>query len=610
MNLKKKEVRPEIIRMMTKKLAHRGPNDEGIFIDGNVALGHRRLSILDLSSAGHQPMENEKGNLVITFNGEIYNYIEIKKQLGKYAYRSKSDTEVILRAYEKWGEKCLEEFNGIFSFALWDKKKKQFFAARDRLGVKPFYYVIQNGVFYFASEIKALPVAGIPAEPNDKIIYDYLARGYYEHSEETFFKDIKQLMPGYYLICKNGDIKIERYWYLPEKLIDLSKLTDEEIGQRYRDLVKRSVSIQMRSDVPIGINASGGLDCSILTAAVHDILGSQKNFFLYSWVYGEKKYDETPYVKKLAEQFGWQVKFFKLTPQLVLDLLPKVVEHEEQPFPGISVVARHNLYREINSETIVFLEGHGGDEIGGGYEYYFSSFILDIIKTFGPEKALAELRAYAASHDLKTDGEIMKFFTRGLASFLQGGTSADASSFINTQSLNKKFLISQKKQPPEFERPFESFLSNMQYRDLGWTKLPRVLRSVDRNSMAYGKEVRVPFLDHEIVEFAFSLPFIQKIRNGEQRFFMREAFRKKLNYYNVSLPKRAVPDPQKDWLRKELRPWAEEILSSRSFGRRGYIYQKMALLDYKRFCASREPINSFYIWQWLNLELWFRAFID
>ena len=339
-------------------------------------------------------------------------------------------------------------------------------------------------------------------------------------------------------------------------------------------------------------------------------MGDQKNFFLYSWIYGEKKYDETPYVKKLAEHFGWKAEFFKLTPQLFLELLPEVIKHEEQPFPGVSVVARHNLYRQVNSETIVFLEGHGGDEIGGGYEYYFSSFVLDVVKTYGAEHGLAELKAYAASHGLNSGSRILDFFLRGLVSFFVGGTSADASNFTNTRCLKEKFLKSAGKNFVGFETPFESHLSNMQYRDLHWTKLPRVLRSVDRNSMAYGKEVRVPFLDHNIVEFAFSLPISQKIRNGEQRFFMREAFRKKLNHHNVSLPKRALPDPQRDWLKKELMPWAEEILSSRSFAKRGYVDQKMAILDYKRCRESREPANSFHIWQWLNLELWFRAFID
>ena len=600
----------EAVEKMSQAIKHRGPNDSGVFVNGSAAFAHRRLSILDVTSSGHQPMQDSLGRYTITFNGEVYNYLEIRRELGGRHWKSGSDTEVMLEAYAMWGKECLSHFNGIFSFALWDAAEKELFCARDRLGVKPFYYAVHEGRFLFASEIKALLAAGVPARPNDRIVRDYLVFGMYEHSEETFFEGIQQLMPGHALTIKDGKITIFRYWNLPERVADLSGLSDADVSERYRALVDDAVGIQLRSDVPIGINASGGLDCSILTETVNRLCGGQRNFEMYSWNYGEEQYDETPYVKELSRHLGWNVNFVTLTPKDALAIMPDVMRHEEQPFPGISIVARHNLYRHTKPETIVFLEGHGGDEIGGGYEYYISSFLLDVMERDGMDAGEKELAAYGALHGITSKKTLQDFFLRGLRSYFSGGTSADATSFIATGCLHDDFLSRAFPPKPVFDAPFSTHLANMQYRDLHWTKQPRVLRSVDRNSMAYAKEVRVPFLDHRIVEFAFSLPPRQKIRNGEQRFFMREAFRSRLSPSIVNAPKRAVPDPQRAWLKGALRPWAEEALSSPEFGRRAYVDQKRALAEYRRYCETKDAANSFHIWQWLNMEMWFRQLID
>ncbi|MAF59763.1 MAG: asparagine synthase (glutamine-hydrolyzing) [Candidatus Pacebacteria bacterium] len=608
LDLNERPIKKDVLKAMVKAQVHRGPNDEGIYIDNSIGLGHRRLSIIDLSKAGHQPMGSTHKDLHIVTNGEIYNYIELKEELGG-EYQSASDTEVLLKAYEKWDENCLSHLNGIFAFAIWDEKKQRLFAARDHMGVKPFYYVIEGGVFYFASEIKALFAAGIKAVPNDRIISDYLKYGFYEHSEETFFESIKQLMPGHYLTSERGEIRVKRYWHLPDNVSDLSSLSDKDVQDRYRELVTKSITRQLRSDVPVGIPASGGLDCSIITGVVNQINEGQKNFQLFSWIYGNPDYDETPFASSLANSLGWDISFFELSPQKALDIIPDVMKAEEQPFPGISIVARHLLYKEADPNLIVLIEGHGGDEIGGGYPYYFGNFISDLVKKESTKEIETEIEAYANLHRL-TKEEMDSVLKMGLEAYSSGGVSADASKFSSSNYLNNDFISFVKRDMPKLDLPFKSRLANIQYRDLRYTKEPRVLRSVDRNSMAYGKEVRVPFLDHKIVEFCFSLPPRQKIRNGTQRFFMREAFKDLLPPHILNTPKRAVPDPQRAWLKNELKDWTEDILSSESFKRRPYFNQEEIQKEYNRYCSSTKIENSFHIWQWINLELWFRNFID
>jgi len=604
------------IKRMTDSIAHRGPNGEGFFVDEKmgIALGHRRLSILDLSLAGKQPMPDDSEKLWIIFNGEIYNYVELKKELQKKhkkIYKSGTDTEVLLHAYAAWGKNFLEKLNGIFAFAIWDEKKKILFCARDHVGVKPFYYALQNGVFYFASEIKALLEAGVKTSPNDKIIYDYLVLGVYEHSEETFFSNIYKLPPGHYLSFESGKIKISRYWNLPQKVFSMDGWSEKKIKKEMLALLEDAVRIQLRSDVPISINVSGGLDSSILAYLVDKICKGQRNFRLFSFGYGNSKYDEAQFVSTLARKLGWQEEFTHLLPKDVIRLAPLAVYHQDEPFPGLPSLALQRLVESHKSENMpVILEGQGGDEIEAGYEYYIGPFILDLIESAGSAKAFFELEKYGELHGF-TNEQTSRFFMGSLGAYFAGGVSADASSFVKPHVLKKDFLRTAKNVPLEFESPFYSHLSNMQYRDIFYTKLPRILRSCDRASMAYGRELRVPFLDKRLVEFFMSLPMRYKIQNGEQRFLLREVFRKVLPKDVVNASKRAVANPQREWFAKELKNWVEPILSSKSFAQRPYFDQDEVLKEYKKYLFSNgRRQNSYHIWQWINMELWLRTFFD
>lgn len=597
------------IKQMIDSISHRGPDDEGTYFKQNVALGHRRLNILDVSASGHQPMSDESGTLWITFNGEIYNYIELKKELGG-TYRSGTDTEVILKAYQKWGIKCVERFNGIFSFALWDARKKTLFCARDHVGVKPFYYALERGTFYFASEIKSLLAAGVKTEPNDSLIYDYLAYGYYHHTNDAFFENIHQLPAGSILELKDGNIAVHRFWDLRERVKNLESWDGNRAAEEFLKIFKNAITLQLRSDVPVGIQLSGGFDSSAVTAMVHDLQGGQKNFRLFSHIYSNATDIEKPYMRALAKALGWKWEYITLSPHDMPDFAEEVLWHQDEPFPGLPTFGLHLLAKLCRKEKIpVILGGQGGDEVGAGYEYYMGAFLLDMIQTHGAEKALRELDGYAKRHDFSVNAGL-NFFVNTLTAYALGGTSADGTSFVNTTVLKDSFLKKAARPRPEFEKPFKSHLQNMQYRDILHTKLPRILHSADRAAMAYGVEQRVPLVDYRLVELGLSLSGTNKIREGEQRYFMREAMQSLMPKLVGRAPKRAVPSPQREWFQRELRPWITSILSSKSFGRRPYFDQKAVLVEYKRYCQEANPKNSFHVWQWIHLELWLRRYFD
>lgn len=601
---------PRKLRAMMDSISHRGPDDQGQYLKNNVALGHLRLSILDVSPSGHQPMADESGKIWLTFNGEIYNYLELKKELGG-KYRSDTDTEVILKAYKKWGPKCVERFNGIFALAIWDENQKTLFCARDHLGVKPFFYAMQNGIFYFGSEIKALLAAGVKTRPNDPVIYDYLSYGYYHHlPERTFFENIYQLPAGCILTLQNGELSTNRYWDLKERVKDLESWDDARARGEFSRIFENAVKIQLRSDVPVGIQLSGGFDSSAVTAMVHHLQGGQRNFRLFSHVYSDTKDIERPYMRALAGALGWRWEHIIVSPQDMPKFVEEITWHQDEPFPGLPTFGLHMLAKKCREEKIpVILGGQGGDEVGAGYEYYMGAFLLDMIRNYGAAKALEELDGYARRHDFSGNAGL-NFFVNTLTAYSLGGTSADGTSFVNTAALRDSFLKKSAKPRPEFEKPFTSHLQNMQYRDIVHTKLPRILHSADRAAMAYGVEQRVPLVDYRLVELGLSLAGEHKIREGEQRYFMREAMKDFMPKFVGRAPKRAVPSPQREWFKKELRPWIASIISSKSFGKRPYFDQKEALNQYARYCREENPKNSFHIWQWIHLELWLRKYFD
>ena len=545
---------------------HRGPDDTGTFADpsGIAGLGHNRLSILDLSAAGHQPMSNSDGSLWIVLNGEVYNYLELREELSGYPFRSWTDTEVILAAYERWGERCLDHFLGMFAFLIWDTRARRLFAARDRFGVKPLYYSLRpDGTLLVASEIKALHAAGVTATPDAATWATYLAHGLYEHSEETFWKDVRSLAPGHRLVWQDGRMEIS-CWYDLAGSIDPEpdRRPVEQVQEEYLALLTESVRLRFRSDVPVGINLSGGLDSSTLLGLVQRVQGADSDVKAFTFTTGDPLYDETPWVEQMLARTQHPAVECRLSPEDVPALARGVQRHQDEPFGGVPTLAYARLFEQARAEgTTVLLDGQGLDEQWAGYDYYRAGM----------------------------EG--------GAAGLVQGTRERP----VRPECLTPEF----RSLAPEFvpRRPFSDAVRNLQFRDIRHTKIPRALRFNDRVSMRASTELREPFLDHRLVELALRQPVERKIVNGTGKWMLRQLVRGMLPSAVSEAPKRPVQTPQREWLRGPLREWAGECIEAALDGHGGeWLDVRSVRAAWREYCEGRGD-NSFYVWQWINLGM-------
>jgi asparagine synthase (glutamine-hydrolysing) len=598
---------PGVVEQMLALMKHRGPDDLGVYTSETAVLGNRRLSVIDLSPAGHQPMSNEDGTIWMTYNGEVYNYLELREKLSNHRFRSRTDTEAIIHAYEERGECCIQDLIGMFAFAIWDSSARRLFLARDRLGIKPLYYHTDKENFLFASEIKPLLVAGAPRKPNDSAIRDYLKFGYYDHGDDTFFEGIKQVPPGHYLTLKDGRVDIMCYWDLASRVSSLESLSDEEYCSRFMDLLKDSVRLRLRSDVPIGVQLSSGLDSTCLVYLVNQLMGGAGELETFTKRHDEEKYDEGLEVQKHVEALNCFFHFTWLAPEEVWPLARKVLWLQEQPYGGLPTLEDWKLMESaLQKRVTVLLQGQGADELFAGYTYFYGAYYLDLLSELRLGEFFAEVRAIKKLRALSLI-ETLKFLRTSFDACLRP-SSQDA-----TKNVNPGFLshgLRTRHNNPEFTKPFRSRLSNMLYRDLRYTKLPRVLRFMDRLSMDCSRELRVPYLDHRLVEFAFSIPGNQKIRRGINKFILRNSFTGLIPEELRMREKLAVSSPQTDWLRTYLKDKVREIIYSDSFAKRGYFDAKNVRQEFEKFVRYGHCENSFPFWQCVNLELWFRMFID
>lgn len=589
------------LRLMMKAMRHRGPDDEGIFLDNNLALGFVRLSIIDLSPAGHQPMASSDGRYVIVFNGEIYNYIEIKEELLKlgHTFSTLTDTEVLLAAYKQWGEECLNRFNGMWAFVIYDIQEKTLFAARDRFGVKPFYYYLEEEQFIFASEIPPiLKVWNKKAEPDNQVIFDYLVFNRTDQTENTFFKGIKKLQHGHVLTIANNKVKIKKWYDLKSNLKAPFNSPDE-----FRELFSSAIGLRLRSDVPVGVCLSGGIDSSSIVSTLLNDYG-KKDLNTFSAVYGKGEWgDESEFIDLYISE---PLKMYYTNPSAhsLRSDLKSYIKAQSEPLPATGVYAQYKVMELASKKVVVTLDGQGADELLAGYHYFFGFFFKDLLMKGKIIKLSNELFQYLNKHRslygvktlvyfllpkaLRTRSRVNEkgYISPGFVNSYSHGNNI-AGNLYGSSSLN------------------EALIDHFEY------KLEHLLKWADRNSMWFSLESRTPFLDYRLVERTLSLPSTDIIRRGMTKFYLRESMRNILpEKIRLRKDKIGFDTPEGSWFRSdEFRDFTIELLGSDSFRGREIIDVEKAKQLYKQHLDGKINISK-EIWKWINLELWFREFID
>ena len=507
---------------MLHSIAHRGPDDEGIYVHQNIGIGHRRLSIIDTSEAGHQPMRYK--HLVITYNGEIYNYLEIREKLldRGHSFVTRTDTEVILHAYEEWGKDCLHHFNGMWAFTLLDQSKNILFCSRDRFGIKPFYYYEDNQVFVFASEIKAILSSFASARVNYERLIDYLVVGITDHSEETFFQDIRQLVPGHSMAVNlvNGETSIERYF----DLANHSKADCTTDG--YEMCLRRSVRLHLRSDVPVGTCLSGGLDSSIVAALAASFnRGSGNNHFSAVTARSElPRNDEIPFARQVVEHCKLDWHIAQPVYEDFKNHIEECLRFQGEPVGGPSVFMQYWVMKTAKEAGLkVMLDGQGGDETLLGYERYYISFFWNLFKRGCWLKLIKEY-ILAVRHS--------KLSFLALFAYALYFSILPIRRIIlkrRTFFLEKEYWDFSDKTLREISKDFFN-LDKLQVSEIQFQQLPNLLKYEDRNSMAYSIEARVPYIELSCIETALSLSPEDKIRGGYTKYPLRKIAEKILPY--------------------------------------------------------------------------------
>ena len=543
------------LKKMTDALAHRGPDGEGLWHNeaNNVLLGHRRLSIIDLTTAGQQPMLY-MNRYTIIHNGEIYNYVELKETLYQKGYRfqSQTDTEVIVAAYDCWQDECVDHFDGMFAFAIWDVKEQQLFAARDRFGEKPFFYYLEGNQFVFASVMKALWAAGVEKIANQKMLFNFITIGYTDNPaklEETFYENIQKLPPAscLYYSLQEKELNIEQYWHIdPEK--QNKKITDVDAMEQFGNLFATSIKRRLRSDVSIGTSLSGGLDSSSVIAAIIDAKYLPYHPQAFTAIFPGFEKDEFSYSQQVVNQYKLQQHTVSLSSNDLLADWNNLCQHQEEPFGSASIYVQYKVYELAKQQNVkVLLDGQGADETLAGYSKYYKWYWQELFRN----RKLFRSKELKASKELGIK-EKFDFKNMVAAYFPAVATVAMENQYllkaIRHEDFTKDFVKLQSKEA-YYTTPEHFTLNGVLHFNTCVHGLEELLRYADRNSMAHGREVRLPFLSHELVEFIFSLPANFKIRNGWTKWILRETMKGKLPEAIVwRKEKVGFEPPQKSWM--------------------------------------------------------------
>ena len=603
--------------VMGSLIAHRGPDDSGVWVhnSGTLGLVHRRLSIIDLSSNGHQPMTDHNGNWVV-FNGEIYNYKELIHELGPKNFRSSSDTEVILLAYRKWGKGCLSKFRGMFSFALWDEKNQELFCARDHFGIKPFYYFWLDGCLYFASEIKAL-LPFLPSIETDRNgIKDYLTFQLCL-GEKTLFKGVKELLPAHFLTLSDAGLNMKQYWeiyYEP----DFSK-SSEYYQEAFQNLLEESVKYHMVGDVPIGAYVSGGYDSSSIAAIACSHSNEKLVGFTGKYQEYGLQFDESRYAQMVANQNEFMLHSVNINASDFQENIRKVIYHLDYPVAGPGSFSQYMVSQLASKHRKVVLGGQGGDEIFGGYTRYLVAYFEQCIKA--AIDGTSNNGNFVVTYEsiipnlitLKNYKPMLKqFWQKGLFESMDHRYFQLINRAPNLDNVINWELFENYSSKDTFLKIFngnnikkESYFDRMTHFDFK-TLLPGLLQVEDRMSMAHGLESRVPLLDKKIVELAAQVPADIKFKDGDMKHIFKKVVKPYLpdEVYNRK-DKMGFPTPINSWFQSDLKEWVIDILTTRQAKYREFINNQVVLSK-----IERESEFGRNIWGILSLELWQQEFHD
>ncbi len=588
---------------LTDLVRYRGPDAAGYEVFNtkgtgtnndafDIFLGHRRLSILDLSQAGNQPFTDENG-LWIVYNGEIFNYIELRNELVQkgHTFKSNTDTEVILHVYKEYGETGFDKLNGMWAFAILDIPKRKLILSRDRFSIKPLYFISVNDKIYFASEIKQLLPLLEKKELNAHIMFSYLSQGLLDHNDQTFYQGIHKIKPKTNVViqCETGKIEEKQYWdYHPEE-----QLSWADAVERFRELFIDSVKIRLRSDVKIGALLSGGLDSSAIAVVAHDL--QHGNFETYSVVSEDKRYSEEKFINVLSKGKGIQNDKLYYKQNESLDAVEETLFHNDEPFGGFSIVAQYKIFEKIKKETdiVVVLSGQGGDETLMGYLKYFFFYLQELLK----------------------NGRVMRSFQQIFLSFMYGTVLTQ----FKYSDAKRYMPFLTKRSPPSFlnlenhYEPIWEVQSTMQRQraDVDKYSVPALTHYEDRNSMAHSLEVRLPFLDHRLVNFVLNLPAEMKIHKGWTKYILREAFYELPKEIRWRRDKQGFITPEEKWLKDDFKERISKVFTTKSaLEELGMINAERFLKYYEKFISGDRTIAYMEISRVFIAELWGRKFLQ
>ncbi len=592
----------QVLLNASTTLAHRGPDAKKYKNIKNFQAVFYRLSIRDLSANGNQPIFSHSKNFIMVFNGEIYNTDYLLTLLNKNKLKGKSDSEILINLFEEKGPKALQIIKGMFSFVIYDIKNNKIFAARDRFGIKPLYYYKNRNKIIFSSEIKPLLKIINSISFNEKSFFDLFNKGYLDHDDKTFFKNIASLMPGNQLtINSSKKLNIKKYWeilYSNQDIFGNNKNEDVH-SEKLKFILNQTINDHLISDVDIGLFLSGGSDSN----SIANLIRFNSNIIIENFTYSfqnESKFSEVNEAKRISKLLNQKHHVEIITPNYIKDNFSNIVNEMESPFTSMRLFAVRKLYERASKEgKKVIIEGHGGDEMFGGYGYNIFPYLIDFYRRFGFE----ELQNNYFYKNFKNNK--FNFFNKFLTLHDQGLSTTDGTCYLNNNIHVSNSLNSTKLLQKHFHN---SYLINSQLLDIKYIKIPRMLKYTDRMSMRFGVEARVPFLDHELFEYCFNLSHNFKFKNGESRYLLKKISREINSKISFTKNKINIVDPQKSWLKTHLKDFILDELNSIDFINNEFINNKNTKKLLNNFFKSKNVKSSYLIFKILTTHKFLQNF--